>query len=138
MLSYRESGYIEEDRGLMLYSITFSFLVAAVCVVVLRQTPPRPFWERGLTLLQAILSVVPSSYPADNSFRNPYHCVALSRHRVVHFDPFPDSHRNGKAYRILTGSSGNARNKHESGSRTEHMLSIIDWVSCSRYWSDPL
>ncbi|XPS69134.1 hypothetical protein M3J07_001403 [Ascochyta lentis] len=36
MLKYGDPGYMEQDRSLMLYSITFSFLAASICMVVLR------------------------------------------------------------------------------------------------------
>lgn len=36
MLKYGDPGYMEEDQGPMLYSITFSFLAAAILMVVLR------------------------------------------------------------------------------------------------------
>lgn len=36
MLNDEEARYMEEDRSPMLYSITFSFLAAAVCIVMLR------------------------------------------------------------------------------------------------------
>jgi hypothetical protein len=79
--------------------------------------------------------VVPSSHPTDNPFRDSYRDIAHGRHCIVHFDPFSDPHWNGKAYRVLAGSSSNAYNKYESGSCTEHMLSSIDRVRC---WPDSL
>ncbi|KZM24860.1 hypothetical protein ST47_g4000 [Ascochyta rabiei] len=36
MLHYGDPGYMEQDRSLMLYSITFTFLAASICMVVLR------------------------------------------------------------------------------------------------------
>jgi hypothetical protein len=36
MLKYGDPGYMEEDTGPMLYGITFSFLTAAIIMVVLR------------------------------------------------------------------------------------------------------
>jgi hypothetical protein len=61
--------------------------------------------------------------------------LSHGRHCIVHFDPFSDPHWNGKAYRVLAGSSSNAYNKYESGSCAEHMLSSIGRV---RYWPDSL
>lgn len=79
--------------------------------------------------------MVSSSHPTDNPFGDSYRDIAHGRHCIVHFDPFSDLHWNGKAYRVLAGSSSNAYNKYESGSCTEHMLSSIGRV---RYWPDSL
>jgi hypothetical protein len=43
MLRNGDPGYIEEDRSPMLYSITFSFLAGALCIVMLRYDPPLIF-----------------------------------------------------------------------------------------------
>jgi hypothetical protein len=39
MLKYGDLGYMEQDRGPMLYSITFAFLAAAIFIVILRWGP---------------------------------------------------------------------------------------------------
>lgn len=36
MLKYGDAGYMDEDRGPALYSLTFSFLAAAIFMVILR------------------------------------------------------------------------------------------------------
>jgi hypothetical protein len=40
MLRNMDLGYMGEDRSPMLYSVTFSFLASAVCMVVLRKLLP--------------------------------------------------------------------------------------------------
>jgi hypothetical protein len=122
MQSNIDPRYMAEDQSPTLYSITFTFLTAAVCTVTLRCRNIRPALELRLTLSQAVLSVVSSSYPTHNAIRDPHCCCPFGRHRIMHLDPFSDPYWHGEAYRVLAGSSGDAENKHESGTGAKHLL----------------
>jgi len=49
MLKYGDPGYIEEDKGPLLYGVTFSFLAAAILIVVLRYGSITPIVTTILT-----------------------------------------------------------------------------------------